>query len=295
MLLLLAVCLLLLSPLVILWPSFVLVESLAVSGLFLLAACCRCADKWRNNLGMLTLVFLTTTALMLMRDPLIFLAIALAGLISANAIISSSTNLQRIYVVALAGVILAVAVTKIAPIQSTGKRGSSFDVLASLATVVQMRILPNESRRQFFVDRGMPSSPTVLARVGIFFFEDPMLQKSDDELRENFAGVIEYRDWLRARGARTYVEFLATHPGYLLRSLWQTPTVSRGEPFAADLNYSVADLFSRPLPLWNSPLAEKHGQLPFGTFWLDHRADLHPGRGGKLHYQPYPKARGVPC
>jgi hypothetical protein len=204
-LLLLALSLLLLSPLVILWPSFILVESLAISGLLLLAACCLCADKWRNNLGVLALVFLTTTALMLMRDPLIFLAVALGVLITVNAVLSSSTNLQRIYVVSLAGLILAVAVTKIAPIQSTG-------------------------------------------RVGAFFFDDPILQKSDDELRENFAGLIEYRDWLRARGARTYVEFLATHPGYLLRSLWQTPTVSRGEPFAADLDYSVADLFSRPLP-----------------------------------------------
>jgi hypothetical protein len=246
LLLLLALSLLLLSPLVVLWPALVLIEGLAISGLLLLLACCVCADTWRNSVGMLTLVFLVTVALMLVRDPLIFLAVALAVLICANALSAFPTNLQRVSVVVLAGIVLAVAFIKIAPIQSTGKRDNSFDVLQSLATLVQMRILPDESRRHFFVERGMPESSIVLARTGKLFFEDPMLQKPDEELRESFPGLIEYREWMRARGARTYVEFLVTHPGYLWRSLWRTPSVPR-DAYAADVYYSIADLFSRPL------------------------------------------------
>jgi hypothetical protein len=270
LLLLLALSLLLLSPLVVLWPALVLIEVLAISGLLLLAACCVCADTWRNSLHTLALVFLVSVALMLVRDPLIFLAVALAGLICANAICSFSTNLQRVSVVALTGIILAVALIKIAPIQSSGKRGSSFDVLQSLATLVQMRILPDESRRHFFVERGMPESPIVLARTGKLFFAEPMLEKSDEELRESFPGLIEYREWMRARGARTYVEFLVTHPGYLLRSLWQSPSVAR-DAYAADVDYSIADLFSRPLfPFygvspWPTPMTS-FLLAPFG--WL---------------------------
>jgi hypothetical protein len=178
--------------------------------------------------------------------------------------------LQRVSVVVLAGTVLAVASIKIAPIQSTGKRDSSFDVLQSLATLVQMRILPDESRRHFFVERGMPDSPIVLARTGKLFFEDPMLQKSDEELRESFPGLIEYREWMRTRGARTYVEFLVTHPGYLWRSLWRTPSVAR-DAYAADVDYSIADLFSRPLfPFygvspWPTPMTS-FLLAPFG--WL---------------------------
>jgi hypothetical protein len=269
--LLLALSFMLWSPLVVVWPAWVLNETLTISGLILLLSCCLYADVRRNSLTRLVVLLLAGTALIFVRDPFIFLTLALTSLICVNAVFSVSKTLPRLCILCLACAVLVVTAIETEPMRGAGKRSGGFDVLASLATVIQMRILPDEVGRRFFVERGMPASDIILARSGTASIADPMLETSipDEELREKFPGLIEYRAWLRANGARVYLEFLLTHPGYLLRSLWRSPTIPR-EPSAADLDLSIAGLFSRPVLAYGStPWPDRMANFllaPFGWF-----------------------------
>jgi hypothetical protein len=165
-------------------------------------------------------------------------------------------------VIGLGTVIVALAGMKAHSIQGTGK------YVENLANIVQVRILPDDARRRFFADHGLPIPPIVADRSGAPAFIDQKLFMRDDELTE-VPGIIDYRNWLRMNGPPTYLKFLLTNPGYLVRAFWRAPNLHR-QDYMGDLEFSIADLFSRPFegygktsyPDWLASLL----LVPFGWF-----------------------------
>jgi hypothetical protein len=72
-----------------------------------------------------------------------------------------------------------------------------------MATVVAERILPDASRTAWFVDHGMPLTPAIAAYSGVY----PPEQLANDP---------DFGPWARSHGSRVYLEFMVTHPDYVL-------------------------------------------------------------------------------
>ena len=139
----------------------------------------------------------------------------------------------------------------------------------SFANIIQFRILPDAEHRNFFVERGLPISSEAMALSGKTAWDKGDWWKPDSELSDR-PDFIAYRHWLVAKGFRTYLTFLLTHPGYVLRSIVQSPNVA-GE-FGGDFRFSITDLLSIPYPGYRGGLAPYPQWLrdfllaPFG--WL---------------------------
>jgi len=232
--------LLLLSPLVVVWPAQLMNETVTISLLLLFLSLCLYADAHPTSILALAIIFAVGALLVFVRHPLIYLSVVFAALVCANAVVASSSKRGRACVIILGIIVLALAGAKAHSIK-TNYEG----YVQNLANIVQIRILPDDSRRRFFADHGLPTPSIVTARSGAPAFVDNKLFMTDDELSE-FPGIIEYRNWLRTDGAPAYLKFLLTHPGYLVRALWRTPNLIRPDYSGGDLEFSIADLFSRP-------------------------------------------------
>ena len=117
-----------------------------------------------------------------------------------------------------------------------------------MATVVAERILPDASRTAWFVDHGMPLTLAIAAYSGVY----PPEQLADDP---------DFGPWARAHGSRVYVEFMLTHPGYVL--LGPLPYLS-GEEASLNVRPPAGSWSPNPTPSLFSPTAQ----------WARHRAVL---------------------
>jgi len=238
------------GPLVVVWPASIMNETLTISALFLVLAGCMHADLQPKPLRGLVIAYIASIPPMFVRDSLAAMTIVFVFLTASSAVVVPSSKAARLLVVPVVGImalVLAVRVVSVAGMDRT---------VENLANLVQLRMLPDDARRHFFVEHGLPLSPIVMARSGAPAFVDNKLFERDDELRE-FPGMISYRNWLRSEGAKTYFEFLVSHPGYLLRSIWHTPNMPRSDYIdkAADLKFSIIDLFSQPSLIYGGTLA----------------------------------------
>ncbi len=83
-----------------------------------------------------------------------------------------------------------------------------------IADTVADRILPNPGYTQWFVDQGMPYNATIAKTAGSLY-------------GDALAAIPQWEAWNVANGTRTYLDFLLTHPRYLL---WEPLSSFLGEP-----------------------------------------------------------------
>jgi len=235
----------LLSPLVIVWPGFVLTESLTLATLLLLLAACQVCDNQASH----PVLFIAVTAAVLiwLRDPLISFVWLLVILLAVNiAFVRSERAGARIVAVGLLLAVGAFGVERIALI------GRSDKYIQPLANIVQLRMLPDPQRRAFFAARGLPLSPAVLERSGQPAQYRNSLFLPDDDVPTDF---VDYRNWLFKNGFKTYAAFLMSNPSYLINSVMTSPNAAPSamtspqvspEVFSEDFLFSFSDLFSTP-------------------------------------------------
>lgn len=80
-----------------------------------------------------------------------------------------------------------------------------------------VHILPNPQYTAFFHDRGMPLTYEVRALEG-----SPLTQLA-------FFQIDYLVDWVRENGTLTYTEFILTHPGWALETIWNNTEAAFGE------------------------------------------------------------------
>ena len=152
---------LLLSPLVIVWPTELLMEALTLATLFLVLSACMAFDVQAKH--SLVLIGLTTGLLIWIRDPLIPFICLFLVLLSINVVMSSWKQRRAVDVVGLA-ILLATFVFGIARVELI-ETLPTHKYIQPLADIVQLRILPNPERTAFFAEHGLPISPIVMRRA----------------------------------------------------------------------------------------------------------------------------------
>jgi hypothetical protein len=227
--------LLLVSPFVAVWPSYVLTEAVTLSVLLMFVAACLAYDAKRP----LGIVFVALGACLLVaaRDPMIFFVWIFAVLLAVNAL---SAWPARRRAALIAGLLLLLLATGLGYARASVLGGK---YLQTLVNIIQFRILPDPQMQLYFARRGLPLTPAVLNRAGQTAWVDNDLflpdAKADPE-------IVAYRDWIAGEGVKTYAVFLLTHPGYLARSLVANPNLG-DEGCGADYHFSLIDLFSVPM------------------------------------------------
>jgi hypothetical protein len=195
----------LLSPLVIVWPSGVVMEALTLAVLLLVLSACIAFDVGAKH--SLVLIGLSSGLLIWIRDPLIPFICLFLVLLVINVTVSSWTERRTVDVVAVA--ILLAAVVFGATRAELIERLPNHKYVEPLADLVQLRILPNPERTTFFVEHGLPVSPIVMQRSGQPAPYQNTLFLPDSEIPPEFSA---YRNWLIKDGFFIYFEFLLTHP-----------------------------------------------------------------------------------
>lgn len=235
---------LLLSPLFLVWPAYVLTESVAIPVLLLLLASFLAYDA-KPSIPRLTLIAALAPAVALTRDPMIYFVVLTGVLLMANVALRSprfiGTAIVAWFIVISCGFALIKNSAKhVGPVYGQ-----------DMANVIQIRILPDPDRRAFFIARGMPIGPTVIARAGKPAYLDKWFD-SDTELKD-YPDFVSYRAWILNQGMKTYAAFLASHPLYLIKSFWQTPNLHDAH-YGGDIDLSIADLFSVPVSIYGTDL-----------------------------------------
>jgi hypothetical protein len=111
----------------------------------------------------------------------------------------------------------------------------------NLAAIVAWRVLPNPSYTSWFIDHGMPDTPAIQSFSGAF-------------VPERLGDDADFGPWATAKGERTYVEFLISHPRYTL--LDPLPYFSGEEPSLVKLAPPRDALSPNPTPSFLSPTAD---------------------------------------
>jgi hypothetical protein len=260
----------LLSPLVVVWPTMVMYETMAIPATLLFACACLSDDSGRR--WSLILIAMACCLLLLVRVQTVFFVFMFAGLLWGN-ILFSKTNWTRPLMIGAALMLLAtgLGIAKASWLLDRMKDnyGSIVNYSQVWASIIQVRILPDPEHRKFFVERGLPISSTMMERSGKPAWVDNKWFTPENELSES-PDFIAYRNWVLEKGRRTYLTFLLTHPGYLLRSIAHSPNVLA--KCDGDLCFSITDLLSLPMRGYETSLAPYPPWLrdfllaPFG--WL---------------------------
>lgn len=189
-----------LSPRALQWNAFIAVESLSITLLCTsLALGLRVAAGARGRT-----VWLFAGALVgfgFTRDTNALVLGALAGVLAVAAI--AVAGWRRVGA-GLAAACVATALT--AMVLSNHARPPRW--LFPLTETVALRIVPDAGAREFFVDRGLPVDPAVVALHQNFFV-------LATELRAG-ATYAPLRAWVREEGRQVYTAYLASHPRRLL-------------------------------------------------------------------------------
>ena len=151
---------LLLSPLVVVWPLFILTESVTLSVLLVFVCVCLAYDaKYRYSI---VLIGLACCLLVLIRNPMIFFIWLFASLLGTNILFARATWTRPVAVGALVLVLV---------VGLGGARASFLSAkgtyIQTLVQIIQFRILPDPERRSIFRrSRGMPTTTAVMERSG---------------------------------------------------------------------------------------------------------------------------------
>jgi hypothetical protein len=229
----------LLSPLVIVWPSALTTECLTLAGLLLLVSACIGYDR-RPHGWSLAAIGTCLIMLVLIRDPIAPFVLIFATLIGVNGLAARVAKARAVPIGLLVLLIAAgLGVVRMMLFLPTEKYRQP------IFNVIQIRMLPDPDRRAYFVDHGLPMSPSVAELGGKASYYKRVLELPDSELSPD---LVVYRNWVLSQGYKTYANFLLTHPGYIVRSFFSSPTVGETVPPALDVAFSIADLFSTPRP-----------------------------------------------
>lgn len=228
---------LLLSPYVVILPRAIMTEAATFSALLTFVAACLAYDAQKSF--SIVLVGLCACLLVAIRDPMIFFIWIFALLFGMNVLLART---QSRFAVAAGVLVLLLAASlgysRASALQQSGKYIQTF------VNIIQFRMLPDPERRAFFADRGLVLSPTVMERSGKPAWFNNTLFERDDQVSPDF---VAYRNWVSAKGIRTYAAFLLMHPGYMLRSIFASPNISSPYGGGEDFPFSFADIFSIPM------------------------------------------------
>ena len=257
----------LLSPLVIVWPTTILTEALALPTMLLFACACLSDNSGRSWSPIF--IAIVCCLLVLVRDAMLIFVCIFGALFLANTLFVK-VNRTGPRMTGMVLVLLAIGLggSKAWLVESGGSKNLS----QLLANIVQLRILPHPESRNFFAERGLPISSTVMERSGLPAWDDNDWYEPDSAVSDRPA-FIAYRHWIVTKGPKTYLTFLLTHPWYLLRSIVYSPDVPDARyMLVQDIQFSITDLFSRPYIGYQTPLAPYPQWLsnfllaPFGWF-----------------------------
>ena len=236
----------LLSPLVIVWPINVLTEALGVPTILLFACACLADDSGRRWSPIL--IAIVCCLLVLVRDAMIIFVCIFGALLLANILFvkinwTPPRMIGMVLVLLALGLGMAKALVVTTASSTPAPRRTS---ASSWQTSSSIKSCPIREHRQFFVERGLPISSTVMERSGKpawvdndWFYPDSALSDRPD--------FIAYRNWVATKGTRTYLTFLLAHPWYLLRSIVYNPSVPDERSRDAGYQFSItAELLSRP-------------------------------------------------
>jgi hypothetical protein len=180
---------------------------------------------WLKLLSMLCVGCLWTLA----RDTNAWIILLLAGLL----LIWQRASRRYIFVAAVFIALFAV--------NETSQNFSDRWVMP-FVNVLGRRILPDTQARDYFAQRGMPTSGAVMRLSGFLAWHQDRLFYRDPDLHE-------LREWIQTHGKRTYVTYLLAHPVTALIS----PFRDAKELIAPDLKYYRYPGFS---PILSGVLAD---------------------------------------
>ena len=210
---------------IILWDGVLLSESVALSLTALVVAAGLALLRRWTALGAVCFVGLAA-GLAAARDVAGYALLILAVVIAGGAWRAGSRRRRWL---AVAGALIVVAGLGMASALPS-KRW-----LSPSLNVLTQRILPDEARRGYFVERGMPVSPALLRLSGRW-------PRDEDRALYRDPGLEDFRRWWLARGRLVYAGLLLTHPAYLV-----------GGP-AADLATLVSPRVARYAPAGFTPV-----------------------------------------
>lgn len=110
---------------------------------------------------------------------------------------------RRVLLFASVVVVLFAAVGSLA-LSSSGRRW-----YWQMVDTVALRVVDNPRAEPYFVERGLPLSPAVLALHNDYFANGP-------DLFARHPRFEAYQDWIAAHGRDTYYSFLASHPAWVV-------------------------------------------------------------------------------
>lgn len=238
----------LLSPLVVWWPNTAMTEAVTLPATLLFTCACLAGDARRRWSPIL--IAIACCLLILVRDTMFLFVLPFAVLLLANNLFADRNPTTRPVMIGALLMLLAVglATARASLVQldpQMAEKDNLVDRAQSLVNIIQFRILPDPEYRKFFVERELPISSEVMALSGKPAWDNNWLFTPDSELSDR-PDLIAYRRWIVTKGIRTYLTFLLTHPGYVMRSIVQSPNMA-GE-FGSEFRFSIADLLSIPYP-----------------------------------------------
>jgi hypothetical protein len=205
------------SPPVMQWDGAVLSESLALSTTALVVACALRFVQ-RQDLSRAIALGAAAVAWGACRDTHLWLLGAVgAGLLVA--IVVATVRHRRVRSLVILGVACVLTVGAVVGTAAAdhGQRDEF-----PLSNAMSVRVLPYLDRIEWFADHGMPQADA-LARLA----RDPFIVP-ETGVRAVFVDGSDptwsqYSSWLAEDGRRVYVEWLATHPGYVIAEPFRDP------------------------------------------------------------------------
>ncbi len=218
-----------LSAEIIQWDRVMLSESISLSLLALLLACWLWLLEgwsWRKAVLLLLIASLWAFA----RDTNAYAGLMMAGLL---VVLAPFRPAPRRYLI-VAGAFLAIFVA--ADVSMT----AGYRWVAPFLHVLTQRVLPHAARTADFARLGMPLTPSLMRLAE----QSPSEQDWEDPSLEDF------RQWLHARGKRSYPRFLLLHPEIVAKE----PLGHLGELVSPRLEGYAPPGFLAPLGGWMTAL-----------------------------------------
>jgi hypothetical protein len=194
-----------LSAEIIMWDGVLLSDSISLSFMALfIAGWLWVLESWRwHNAALIVLVALLWS---FTRDTNAWIVLMTAGALMVGA---ATGKIQRRYVLVAAALVIVFAVN-----DYSANRARRWVV--AFMNNVGLRILPFPERTEYFKQLGMPVTPALMGRSGKKAWSDNWAFFNDPELEE-------FRQWLYARGKRSYMQFLLSHPAMTIQEPLRHP------------------------------------------------------------------------
>jgi len=210
-----------LSPQVIRYDVAMLSESLSIT--FAVTAVAATLYRLRTKSMLSAVIWCTALTMSALSRPTHLIVVAVCLLPSFITFVRSRGRKVTLTMVALLTLFMAGIVSL---------RTTSHVSLLNMYTVVSSRVLSDENRFSWFVERGMPNIPNMRSATGYDYAGDlppdvaavvqlPVDQQPPQLMR---VGGVELATWLKDNGWRTLAQYLITHP---------TDALSHASPCAA--------------------------------------------------------------